>query len=70
MFRSVSSVLAAAARSGHGCTHPVALAVVVACVRVEGAQMHPAKTHFILGIVEEATDVGSGLQRRSSLLAC
>lgn len=28
--------------------------------------MHPAETHFILGIVEEAADVGAGLQRSSS----
>lgn len=28
--------------------------------------MHPAKTHFILGVVEEAADVGTGLQRRRS----
>lgn len=55
-----------AASRGRAPTHPVALAVVVACVRVEGAQVHPAETHFVLGVVEEAADVGAGLQGNSS----
>lgn len=46
-------------------THPVALAIVVAWVRVKCTQMHPTKTHFILSIIEEATDIGPGLWRRA-----
>lgn len=43
-------------------THPVEFAVVVAGVGVEGAQLHPAETHLVLGRVEEPADIGSGLQ--------
>lgn len=44
-------------------THRVAFAIVVAGVRVEGAQLHPAETHLVLSGLEEAADISSGLQR-------
>lgn len=44
------------------CTHRVEFAVVVAGVGVEGAQLHPAEAHLVLGLVEEPADIGSGLQ--------
>lgn len=44
------------------CTHRVEFAVVVAGVGVEGAQLHPAEAHLVLGRVEEPADIGSGLQ--------
>lgn len=45
-------------------TYPESLAIVVAWVRVKCTQVHPAKTHFILGIIEEATDISPSLWRR------
>lgn len=45
-------------------THSVSLAVVVARVRVESTQLHPAETHLILGFLEEAADVCSSLEEQ------
>lgn len=45
-------------------THRVALAIVVAWVWIEGTQLHPAKTHLILGLVKEPAYIRPGLKKR------
>lgn len=43
-------------------THRATLAIVVAWVWIEGTQLHPAKTHFILSFIKEPTYVCPGLK--------
>lgn len=51
-------------------THGVVLAIVVAGVRIEGPQLHPAKTHLVLGRVKEPTDICSSLKKREINKVC
>lgn len=53
-------------------THRVVNAIVVARVWIEGTQLHPAKTHFVLSWIKEPTYVCPGLKEmdRQTVFLC